>query len=583
MIGRLNRLKSIIYICVFFLGIIFNGFSQKIELQIHPVDLKTAPVPFENSFLNSEFEVRIALKEYVNTLYEKGYLSASLDSLTGDSIRKTAHIYYGPKYQWAQLNTDSIDEELLSRTGFRNKQFLNKPFSVKQVSNFFKDALEYLENTGYPFAEIKLADVVINETNINATVKLEKNRYYSIDSIEILGEDTRLSKSYIESIIGIRSKQSYNENLIKKIGSRIEENPFMNQLKPYEVIFTENSCKLVLILKPQKSNLFDGVIGVQPQENNERVVFTGDIKFSIGNIVGQGERLNLRWQRLADQTQQIDAAFKVPFLFKTPIGFGYDLNIFRRDTTFNNVHHKIELPYRLSNGTEFFGYFDNFRTSLISVYDYENSTEIPPFNDAENRVYGIGFKGDFVFNKFNPYQGWLIAINGGAGKNKIIQNPSLELVNYDSVELESNLLQGEVSVSFFQPVSKQSTFLIRGRSAFKQTENLVNNQAYRIGGLLTLRGFDEQSIFASSYAIGTIEYRLLFDKNSRISVFYDMAWYELKSITHFTTDTPYSFGAGITFGTKSGMFSLTYALGSQFNNPINFRTGKIHFGFINVF
>ena len=230
-----------------------------------------------------------------------------------------------------------MDEEILSRTGFRNKQFLNKPFSTSQVAGFFNDALEYLENTGYPFAEIKLAHVLIDQNKINATVILKKNRFYLIDSIQILGEETRLNKNYIENIIRIKDKYPYDERVIKSIGKRISEDPFIEELKPYEVIFTENSCKIILTLKPKKANVFDGIIGVQPQENNEGVVFTGDIKIGLGNIIGQGERLNLRWQKLQDQTQQIDVAFTIPFLFKTPIGFGYDLNIYRRDTTFNNV------------------------------------------------------------------------------------------------------------------------------------------------------------------------------------------------------------------------------------------------------
>jgi len=49
------------------------------------------------------------------------------------------------------------------------------------------------------------------------------------------------------------------------------------------------------------------------------------------------------------------------------------------------------------------------------------------------------------------------------------------------------------------------------------------------------------------------------------------------------TDTPIGFGAGTSFETKAGIFSLTYALGRQFNNPVELRGGKIHFGFTSLF
>jgi hypothetical protein len=43
------------------------------------------------------------------------------------------------------------------------------------------------------------------------------------------------------------------------------------------------------------------------------------------------------------------------------------------------------------------------------------------------------------------------------------------------------------------------------------------------------------------------------------------------------------FGAGITFETKAGLFSITYALGRAFDNPVALRGGKVHFGFLSLF
>ena len=43
-------------------------------------------------------------------------------------------------------------------------------------------------------------------------------------------------------------------------------------------------------------------------------------------------------------------------------------------------------------------------------------------------------------------------------------------------------------------------------------------------------------------------------------------------------DYPFGFGLGATFHTKAGNFYISYALGQQKNNPVSFKTGKIHFG-----
>jgi len=49
------------------------------------------------------------------------------------------------------------------------------------------------------------------------------------------------------------------------------------------------------------------------------------------------------------------------------------------------------------------------------------------------------------------------------------------------------------------------------------------------------------------------------------------------------SDNPFGFGAGMSFETKAGIFSIMYALGKQFDNPIDMKSAKIHFGIISTF
>ncbi len=112
---------------------------------------------------------------------------------------------------------------------------------------------------------------------------------------------------------------------------------------------------------------------------------------------------------------------------------------------------------------------------------------------------------------------------------------------------------------------------------------MFKNELFRIGGLRTLRGFDEESINASNYTIGTIEFRYLLEQNSYTYLFFDGGYYENNSIEGFQSDFPFGFGAGISFETKAGIFSLNYALGYQQRELAPLRSAKIHFGFVNFF
>ena len=174
-------------------------------------------------------------------------------------------------------------------------------------------------------------------------------------------------------------------------------------------------------------------------------------------------------------------------------------------------------------------------------------------------------------------------INASAGTKNIRKNPKLDSSVYTKLILHSTQYNADFEGSFFIPFAKRSTFKIGNQSGFLYGQSIFQNELFRIGGLKTLRGFNEESIYASAFSIFTLEYRFILEQNSYLYLFGDGAWYENSNVNQYTHDTPYGFGAGISFETKAGIFSINYALGKQFNNPIELRNGKIHFGIVNYF
>jgi hemolysin activation/secretion protein len=173
----------------------------------------------------------------------------------------------------------------------------------------------------------------------------------------------------------------------------------------------------------------------------------------------------------------------------------------------------------------------------------------------------------------------------GAGNKIIKHNSKLDANIYNGLKLNSAQYNAELEAEVFVPIKNRSALKLGSRSAYLQNDNMFQNELYRIGGLKTLRGFDEESIYASSYSIFTLEYRYLLEENSYLYVFGDGAYYENQSVSYTGDryDTPYGFGAGISFETKAGIFSINYALGKQFTNPINLKAGKVNFGIVNYF
>lgn len=142
-----------------------------------------------------------------------------------------------------------------------------------------------------------------------------------------------------------------------------------------------------------------------------------------------------------------------------------------------------------------------------------------------------------------------------------------------------------ISFALEQYITLRKRFVLRYFLSF-DTYNapmIYSNECYRFGGLSNQRGFNEENFLATTKSINQIELRYLLDRNSSVFVFFDQSLYENRSNAGYRQDRPYGFGLGTNLGSKAGIFSLVYGLGVEKNNPLDLRTGKIHFGYIAYF
>jgi hemolysin activation/secretion protein len=219
---------------------------------------------------------------------------------------------------------------------------------------------------------------------------------------------------------------------------------------------------------------------------------------------------------------------------------------------------------------------------------------LPAANDLRNDLYGLGVKITRYDYFFNPRKGFSVECTAAAGIKNIGRNPTVENIRflnpdatnrsiYDTMQLRSVQYRFYFRGDVFMPVSQRLVGRIELNGGHVETQNLFISELFRIGGLRTLKGFDEQSIFVSTYGIINAELRYLLQQNSNVMLFWNGAWYKNAVREVLISDTPYGLGAGLNFETGAGVFSLYYAVGRQFNNPVEFNKAKIHFGFVNYF
>ncbi len=567
-----------------FLFIFSSYFAQKnYTLDVQSVKGATLlkKITYKKQFLTLS-ERDKELQSVLFTCFDNAYLAASYDSVIMDSLSMKVFLNFGEQYKWANLTKGNVDEGVLSEIGFREKLYSNKPVSYKNVKRVQEKLITYYENNGYPFASVKLDSIVIKEGSIAAVLKLIKNSEIKIDSVLIKGT-AQIAPIYIYNYLGIKPGNLYDESQLKKVNTRIAELPFLKSSKPVSVTFTDKYNKLILNIEKKRASQFDGVIGILPDNITGKILFTGDVRLKLQNGLGRGELIDLNWRRLQTQTQDLKARLVYPFIFRTPFGLDYNFKLYKKDTTFLDVNQNIGVQYLLIGGNYLKIFYNNKTSTLLSTKGLEYVTSLPANADVSTNMYGLGLKFEKLDYRLNPRRGFSFSVNASAGTKKIKKNDKLNPVIYEKIKLSSALYNADFDGSIFLPIAERSAIKIGAQAAFIYGESTFQNELYRIGGLKTLRGFDEESIYASTFSILTLEYRFILEQNSYLYVFGDGAWYENNEVAKYINDTPLGFGAGISFETKAGVFSINYALGKQFSNPIQLRSGKIHFGIVNYF
>ena len=531
----------------------------------------TRPIVVSNARL-----VKEKVAQHVSYLQGKGYLEATIDTCytTGDT--STCPLVVGRFYRWARLSPRGVPTEIASEARIREKLYTNRPIDPRQVRDLLTDLLSRSENNGHPFAKVWLDSIRTEGTGMVATIMMDQGRSVKYDSVVVKGT-LRTNQRFLQASIGIRPGDLYNEALVQSIERRVRELPFVTQKQRPYVQFTPESTKLYLFLDTRKASSINGVLGLQPNAITGKVALTGDIDLKLRNALKRGEAIDLNFRSLQNATQDLKVHTNLPFAFNTPFGIDGSLKLFKRDSTFLELNSRGGVEYLLNRGDKVTVFVNSKSSDRLG----SNVIIQPGLADVKLLSYGLGITRERFDYRFNPKRGHSILLEGSAGRKRTSQAVFGQLeqpVDTRTTQIDiSGVLVGHLALG------RRGTLRLVAQGGQMVNTDLYTNELYRVGGLKSLRGANEASIFCSSFAIGTVEYRYVFEENSNFFLFVDQAWWENQVKDRFATDTPLGFGVGTTFETKAGLFSLTYALGQQFGAPIELRAGKVHFGFISLF
>ncbi len=518
---------------------------------------------------------------------------------------KKAYWFIGKQYKWLELNKGNVETDVLAKAGVRLKNF--KVFSYENLKQAQNEILKVYENTGYPFANIRLSNFLVdNAGKVYAELYLEKEKLVIIDSLTVKGS-AKINNRFLSNYLEIEQGDVYNEKKLRAISRRISELPFLKEIRKPYIDFKGDKAKVRTFLDKEQASKFDFVIGVLPQSGNEGGInISGDGLIELVNPFGLGEEMKLKYSGYPGKSRELKSRIQYPYLPVIPIGVDASFNLYLQDTIYRTTEARIGFRYNLGGTNYVQFYYENRSTALLGFDEQQliNNLELPDILDIANNYYGFQYRWQSLDYRLNPLKGWDISVNAAFGTKRVkrnakimsLQNPEDEFFSYgqlyDSISIKNLQIRTEFEIGKYWQLGQLSTLLTRWKGAVlrnlgnsEQRVIVHENEQYRIGGNQLLRGFDEQSIQADMYHILTLEFRYLLARNSNAFIFTDIGNRSnlLLNEKNRRVDFPYGFGLGVNFETKAGIFGLSYALGTQQGNPIQFRSAKIHFGYQNYF
>ena len=556
-----------IYILFFLFGIKgLDAQNYKLEINIDSKNNQNKNAP-KNTIVESvpEDSIYKELSSFVEKIELKGYLNSSLDSLIKTDSIAIAYLNPGKQTQFINIYYDHIPKTLLIKNDIKlyadviNETYVRILFS--DLGLFMESLVDLFEEKGNSFVQFSLQDIELYDQEARATLQMDLNRQRYIDKVIVKGYEN-FPKNYIDHELGLKKGTVFNKEKIKRASRSINNLLFAEELKSPEILFTNDSTIIYLYLRKKKSNKFDGIIGFASKEDDNGIEFNGYLDLAINNIFNSGETIALFWKNNGQNRQRFYLETELPYLFNTPLSPKANFELYRQDSTFNNIRAHISLRYSIMG-----------KGQISAQLNTENSNDLTNGTTAgvasySNIFYGLSYRYQQLSSDALFPITFDLELSGLFGSRK---NES-QKTNQTKFLLYANYLYA---------INKKNYLFLQNTSGLLNSDNYFENELFRIGGIYNLRGVNEESIFASAYTVFNLEYR--FKPNSS-SYFYSITDFSYSENQLIATNTNViSLGLGYAFQTKAGILNLSYAVGKFNNEAITLDNSKVHIKIISKF
>lgn len=384
-------------------------FSQSFHLELLTKDKKHSDYLNKIAFKKLH-QSKKSIQNETNLISKKlqllGFFTNQIDSITKKDSVFTCFFSLNKKINTAIIHTSKKFKETLEIS--KNDSIIQT--KTELIPSLLKSISEKLDNNGNSFSQAKLKNIHIQKDTLFADLTITPSKKRTIDEVIIKGYN-KLSNKYLNRFLKINLKKTvFSKKKATNISKAIQNNPFIKETKPSNVLFSNDSTFLYLYLKEKKGNTINGSINLSSKDDKLEV--NGDIFLSLKNIFHSGEEINLKWISNNDRTQSFKISNRIPYIFNSNISSDFSFSIFKQDSSFLNTNFKGTLSYYINHYSEL-GLTFNSENSDITNDDTNKNIK-----SFDKKMFGIIYRYSIIDDKNIEQNKFHLAIQPSFGKRK---------------------------------------------------------------------------------------------------------------------------------------------------------------------
>tara|TARA_R110002124_G_scaffold82664_4_gene216756 strand:+ start:13790 stop:15526 length:1737 start_codon:yes stop_codon:yes gene_type:complete len=576
--------KKVVYI--FFVVVSFTALTVMAQETAYTLNTKLFSDGKLLNEMTASFPDSLGVVDYSQSVKDslqlEGYFHPELKLTYSNEQEIVLEVETGIQAKWLTLGKGNLEPWILSRLNHPLLSVSERPFRYKEFKKLMDKILDIGQNNGYPFISVKLDSIRQIDNGISASIFMDKGPLITFDTLRVTG-NSKTKAIYLARKLGVMPGEPFSQKKVMDATKAIKNIPYISVVSNPELSFQNEEATIYLPVNDRKINSLDGIVGLLPNEiEANKWLVTGQFDLQLYNVAGRGRDYVLNWQRLSQYSQNLNVEAREPFVLGTNLDVSGSFSLLKEDTTFLNRTFALNIGYQLGPSTylSFFG--KRQAGDLLAISGYETSTSLPEIADFRYNSYGATFTFNGVDDIILPKQGWQSTTTFGLGNKQILENTGLPAELYEGITKTSLQYYVQTNLAYHHRWPQNLGLKLALNAGEMNNSNLLLNDLFRLGGLRSIRGFNENYFYTNRYMYLNVEPRFYFGTYSYFLLFTDVGRVENK-VGNTPGEWPFSFGGGLNLETSGGIFKFVYALGQAGNQPLGFNYSRIHFGFTGRF